>query len=123
MRISAERNRALHVFFGRAADQVLEARGGDHAAAKPRGEAPPLKREDRQAHGQSVRGGGMRAVGRRVEEEIRQRYAREMMRVRGLVREEDALGAHASFRGGVAQPLVGLGVAREEPKHAVRERP
>jgi hypothetical protein len=121
LRIPAERNRALHVFFGRAADQVREARGGDHAAAKPRSEAPTLKREDRQAHGQSVRGGGMRPVGRRVEEKISQRYAREMMRVGGLVGEKDALGAHAPLRGGVVQPLVRFGVAREEPKHAVRD--
>src|ERR1019366_6459476 len=41
LRIPAERNRALHVLFGRAADQVPEASGGDHAAAKPGGEAPP----------------------------------------------------------------------------------
>ena len=63
----------------------------------------------------------MRAVGRRVEEKIRERDAGEMMRVGGLVREHDALGIDALLRGGGAQPLVRFGVAGEQPKHAVRD--
>ena len=100
--IPAECNCAPHILFRRPADQILEARGGDHAAAKPRGKAPPLQRENWQAHGESVRGCGMGPVGRRIEEKIGQRNAGEVVRVRGLVREKDAIGIYAAFQGGGA---------------------
>ena len=53
-------------------------------AQKPRGKALARQRQDRQAHRQGVGGGGVRAVGRRVEEQIGKRDAGEMLRIGAL---------------------------------------
>ena len=81
-RLVGQLDRPLHEGLRVVADQLRQAGGAHQAAADPRGEAAARHGQQRHAHPQRVRGGGVGAVGEAVEEQVRQRIARQVEGVR-----------------------------------------
>src|SRR5262249_55799236 len=92
VRISAESHRTVFVFTEAGYAEIRQAHCLDEARADAAGKGPATKRQDRQSGPQRVAAGGMRIVGRCVEEQVTAALARQMLGEGQVRREHKARG-------------------------------
>ena len=114
------------VFLEARRDELRQPDIAQQAAGDPRLQAPAGARDDRQARPQCVARGAVRVPGKCVEEEIGSAQAREILRPRNAVGEDEprridaarfrlALQIALRFRRALHQPQDAFGHALQEP--------
>lgn len=116
--ILGEGDGAPHIVIWRLADQLRRSRRCHDAGAETRCEAFAGEGQDRQAHIDGVGRGGMRTVGEGIEKEIGNSDAGKMLRIAGLGRKQQPSWINAAPGCRIAQTLIDLFVAGQQPEHA-----
>ena len=106
--VPAEFDGPRDVDVGRRAYQLAHAGGPHQAGADARRKAAPRHGQHRHAHPHGIGRRRMGAVGKRVEEQVGQRIARQMLRIGLLAGEDQPVGRDAVLLGQLPQARVGL---------------